>query len=87
MAALMFVILISNFCIISGEESSYQMRGSRDLPSTNAVVKKGTLLFPMKRLLLIDDHILSQFPFHTHPTHLASTKISIHFVVYSSIST
>ncbi len=52
MAALMFVVLVSYLCVISGEGNSYQMRGSRDLPP--GIVKKGTMHILIGRIDMYD---------------------------------
>jgi hypothetical protein len=39
----MFLVLVSYVCMISGQGSRNQMRGTRDLPSSDSVAKEGTM--------------------------------------------
>jgi hypothetical protein len=58
MVVLMFIVFVSFLCLICGQGSRNQVRGNRDLSSSDAVVKEGKLAF---HLVVIESLIKSAF--------------------------
>jgi small ligand-binding sensory domain FIST len=56
MAVLMFIVLVSFLSVTCGQGSRNQMRGDRDLSSSDAVVKEGIM-----HIMLPNQHSFSIF--------------------------
>jgi uncharacterized membrane protein YkgB len=59
MVVSMFIVLVSFLSLTFGVGSLNQIRGSRDLSSSDAVVKEGTILFLAFHLVVIESSFKS----------------------------